>query len=68
MAPSGDPIHARLSRIDRRLDAHETRLDGHDAELRELNRDIGVLGDVILRSKVRARARMKSSKRRPRAR
>jgi len=57
--PSGNPILGRLSRIDSRLDKHEARLDGHDLELRELNMDIALLGDVVLRAKLRARSRRK---------
>ena len=63
--PSGNPDLRSLSRINARLDDHERRLDGHDRELRELNLDLGLLGDIVMRSRKRA-AGMKVRRRRSR--
>lgn len=56
--PSGNPILARMSRAEARLDDHEARLDAHDRELHEVDLDIAQLTDIVLRASRRARARL----------
>jgi hypothetical protein len=63
--PSGNPDLAGLSRINARLDAHEARLDEHDHQLREINLDVALLGDIVMRSRARA-ASVKVRRRRSR--
>jgi len=63
---SGNPILARMSRAEARLDDHAAHLARHDTELRELNKDLGLLGDVVLRSQRRARGLLKLSTRKRR--
>ena len=55
-------LMAEITRAHQRLDAHEERISATERELREVNRDIGVLGEIVLRSKARARRLLRRSK------
>jgi len=54
MAPSGNPLLARMTAAEKLLAQHGDRLDGHDRQLRELNLDLSLLADIVHRAKARA--------------
>lgn len=70
--PSGNPILGRLAKLDRRVDDHEVRLTSAEVELRELNLDMALLGDMVVSaSELAIRARQRAAARviaRPRPR
>jgi len=58
MAPSGNPLFARVSKLETTAREHAAWLGRHDKAIREMNLDMATLADIVHRSQARAVGRL----------